>query len=488
MGDTLTRGPTTIETISEKAKAKRDKVFRVFSLSSAVSDAKSGKSAKQETRVFHADVTAEMDKRLGFQTPLASTCKSLNLQNPWVKPEIIVAIEVTTAASLWALIEDNRLWEAAQADARSNCIDKNLAIYAGKINDSAKGVVDRLVGYVSLMHAAQIDALEPDILADLAADLTAFGKQANRFIGYFVQRTGIEAKGAMENFICERKDIQKNVIKYRAAKTGAVVMDVGLIAGHAAHAAASFGATAALAIIAIVRNVIDIVQIVAKGIMDLEDMAKVIKKEIAFIKAAFDKDESSRALNNFKESVLGVIKGVLKIEIASVDTCRQHIKDYQHKIRALEISYDELGFELTRLEKTMQAYANALNSKDGQALPPKNRQGLATVINESEFAWKAVAKRVESKTEALATANTNVTGWDADLNALEKVTSGWTKYISKLADFATSAGLGLGHIGSESVETAKEIADKHLKLILEGATLVMEVINDNLLEKLQEAD
>ena len=475
--------------VSEKVAAKRDKVFRIFALRSAVADAKGGDASGQETRTYEIDVSDDLEKRLGsLRTQLATACKTLNLQTPYPNPpQVEVKIDVTSASTIWALVDENLIWEKAQQRAFDACITKNLDLYAGKIFDAAREVLGNLNRYITLSAVTQTE-LPQEILDELAEELDTFATQANRHIENFVQRTGNEAGAEMVNFIRKQKNTEKAVIKYRGAKIGFVFMDSALIGGHIAHAAASFGATAPLAIIAIVRQSLDIATIVTKAVLKLDQMADYIEKELALIVKGYSGDAKSKAGNNIKETILGAVKGVLNLEVPSVDVCDTHIGDYEHKMRALAVSFNEAGFEIARVKKAMENYAALLNSADGQQFTPKQRKACTRLIDATEAAYLDISKRITGKEAALKTAADNVARWRGALSTLEKATSKWTKVVPKLASLVTGLGLGMGHIGGEHVETAAEISDRTLKLILEAVTELMEGINDYLLEKIGEAE
>lgn len=447
----------------------------------AVRKSDSGKKSAQETRVFPIDVSADMEKRLGsLRNDLASSCAAVGLDSPlpdrW---QVEIDIEVTAATAIWQLIDDNKIWEAAQNKAFSSCIDRNVAHYLDRIAGAGTALRGELNRYSELSVAMQTP-LPTEITDQLADEMTTFIARANSWIDSMQERISSEAGEEAIAFIKQQLKIERDIMKYRTGKVAIVLIDSGLISGHIAHAVASFGATAPLAIIAIIRLGIEIATIAIKAVVKMDMLADFIETQIAAVAKYWSDSKNKKSLLNrlrvnTLETISGALKGATNLDVTSIEACKTLINDYQHKLNVLTATFNDLGGQLMRLETVMQAYAEILNGFSAR-LTSKQKATVIGIIEGARETYEAIvvtAFGTKGKEARITAGKDNILRWTGELEEIEEVTSDFTKWVPKLVGLATSAGLGLGHIGGEHVETAKEIGERTLKLIGEAITVLV---------------
>jgi hypothetical protein len=476
------------QALDDAAKANRKsavekctRVYSAFNLMKATRQAEKGKKSSQETRSFPIDISGDMEKRLGgLRNDLASSCAAVGLTSPlpdrW---QVVVDIDVTAAGAIWQAIDANRIWEAAQNAAFSACIDRNVNGTLDRIYKAGADYRSQLNVYAALATAWET-AMPAEVTEQLTDDMTTFVSYANSAIENMTRRIELEAGAEAVAFVGKQLRLETDIMKYRAGKVAIVLIDSGVISGHIAHAAASFGATAPLAIIAIVRLVIEIGTIAVKAVVKMNTLAAFIETQIAAV-AKYWSDEKNKksVLNRLRvntlETIAGALKGLTNLDVTSIEACKTLINDYQHKLNVLTATFNDLGGELMRLQNVMLAYAGVLNAFSAR-LTREQKATVNRVINGAESTYKAVwlaAFGTEGKEARIKIGTGNVTRWTGQLDEIEEVTSGFTKWVPKLVSIATSAGLGLGHIGGEHVETVKEAGEKTLKLIGEAITVLV---------------
>jgi hypothetical protein len=471
------------------AGKKADEIFGIaLDLRKAVNDADSSKDSKKETRTFGIDISADMEKKLGsLRDDLARSCSAVGLTSPlpdrW---EGTFDIEVTTGKAIWALIDGNKFWDRAQNEAFAACRDHAAADYLERIRKSGVDLRGQLNEYAGL--AAAVQAELPEEMKDtLRKEMAGFVAGANTALESMRQRIEIDAGKEALDFIKKQLQLEKDIIKYRSGKSAIVLIDSGMIAGHIAHAAASFGATAPLAIIAIVRLVVEIVQIAAKALADLDQLEMAINKEIDLVCEYWsDSDNKKGFMAKLKASAMetmsGLLSGVTNIEFPSVQAVKTLLNDYRHKLNVLTKTYNDLGAELARLQRVMEAYTAILN-KFSKRMTGEQKKAVTTLIDSAgavyeELYGKAVGK--DGKSARISNGEENLKIWTTALAKIEEVTNKYTKFVAKGAKVLTSAALGLGSLGGDLahlVGTAVDNADM-VGHLAEIASVKLEMMGD----------
>jgi hypothetical protein len=346
------------------ASKKLDHVFgNVLNPGSALTSSAKGKSSKKTTRLFPVNVSDAAESALGsLRKDLKRSCNAVGLPFPLLDQfEITFEVEITTGTAIWDLIEANKFWELAQTESLAACRDTIAPVYFGNIHTAGVELRNSLNQYAGL--AKMLEAQLPDdILQSLQADIDQFIAVTVNQTKSMRQAIGIAAADSAVEFLATQLKIEKAIFKYRAGKSGIVIIDLGLIAGHIAHMAASFGGTAPLAIIACVRLIIDIGQIAEKAVRDLEGIGKRIDWELGVVKEYWagkkddaaqpnDEDEASRKKAstseklkaNGMEALTSIIAGVTNIDVPSVDALDTLLHDYQHKLNVLTKTFTTLG-------------------------------------------------------------------------------------------------------------------------------------------------
>jgi hypothetical protein len=486
--------------VKQQAKSKKDRLFAIRPLQGALADVKSGETASMVARTFTYD--EEMTK--GFAVHLGPifsdidrACtqiikavkevdpdKVFQLQSPGKTPPAqTFSVTVTTAASIWKLMDDNERWKREQEEAFKKILGERIAGCCSKIKTVAEDVKTAVYHYTTLMSILHAEP-EQKYLDEVNFSLSNFAIEVKQQLTGCQNWTGISFGTWLTNHIREQKNAEKAIIKVRAGKTGFVILDSGLIAGHAAHAAASFGATAPLAIIAIVRQALDIAQIVGKSAASIDTLAKAITKEIKLVVDFYSADKPEAIAT---EVILNGIKGVLGVDVPSVATCNDHITEYEHKIRTLSSSYNQLQRELADWKRLLGNYQTLMKSQEAaKDMSATQRQEWIAMIASATKSYLALMACADDKDRRIDEAKQNVVDWKTTLSTVEEKTGKWAKYVAKAVGLATSAGLGLGHIGGEAIDGAAAAVEHTHKLLIEMGVVLTEDFTAPLLDKLQE--
>jgi hypothetical protein len=481
--------------VKKSAKSKKERLFGIRLLQGAIADVKAGEPGSMVARTFSYDkeVTEGLEKRLGpiFRyvndacMQITKEFPQLALQSPGkTVPPQQFSVTVTTTASIWKLLDDNERWKRAQGEAFKTILDERVTNCGIKVSKAGDAVKEDAAKYITIANILQA---EPDkIYLDSINDgLAVFATEIRQQIAACEKWTGINFASWMTGFIREQKNAEKAIIQVRVAKSGAVVLDSGLIAGHAAHAAASFGATAPLAIIAIVRQSLDIVNIVGKAAMRIDSLAKVISKEIKLVVNYYAADKPAAVGT---EIVLNAVKGVLGVDVPSVATCNEHITEYEHKIRTLSSSYNQLQRELADMKRVLDGYKQLMKFDEAKGMTADQRREWIALIASVTKSYLALEASGDDKDRRIDEAEKNVVDWRETLSTIEEKTGKWQKYVAKGVALATSAGLGLGHVGGEAIDGAAAAVEHTHKLLIEMGTVLTEGFADPLLDRLREAE
>lgn len=479
----------------KSAKSKKDRLFSIRLLQGALSEVKSGEPGSMVARTFTFDreVTEGLEKRLGpilryvddACTQIIREFPHLKLQSPGkTLPAQQFSVTVTTAAAIWKLMDDNERWQREQGEAFKKILEERVTTCAAKISKAGETVKEEVARYITVANILQAEP-EQKYLDAINDSLGVFAIEIRQQIATCEKWTGINFGTWLTNYIRAQKNAEKAIIQVRAAKSGIVVLDSGLIAGHVAHAAASFGATAPLAIIAIVRQSLDIVHIVGKAAMSINSLAKVITKEIKLVVDYYSADKAEAVGT---EIVLNAVKGVLGVDVPSVATCNDHIKEYEHKIRTLSSSYNQLQRELSEMKRVLDGYKKLMKFDEAKGMPADQRREWIALIASTTEAYLALLTCADDKDRRIDEAEQNVVGWRETLSTIEEKTGKWAKYVAKATALATSAGLGLGHVGGEAIDGVAAVADHTHKLLIEMGTVLIEGFSEPLLDRLQEVE
>ena len=114
------------------------------------------------------------------------------------------------------------------------------------------------------------------------------------------------------------------------------------------------------------------------------------------------------------------------------------------------------------------------------------RQEWIAMIASATKSYLALMACADDKDRRIDEAKQNVVDWKTTLSTVEEKTGKWAKYVAKAVGLATSAGLGLGHIGGEAIDGAAAAVEHTHKLLIEMGVVLTEDFTAPLLDKLQE--
>lgn len=479
--------------LSKSKEKKKQKVFGFFKVRGAVSSRKEADS--QASRKLTLDVSDAAEKALGgLRQELATAARFLRLEPPLLDQfQATFEIEVTTGAAIWQAIENNRFWEEAQLEAVRYASDEIAPKHLDLIRNRGVKLRKELVDWANVVGIVKTE-LPADVAKALEGETTGFvasiEKDKNRMIRH-IQKGSAEY---LVNFMKQQLKLEKDIIKYKAGKSGIVIINLGLIAGHIAHMAASFGATSPLAIVAIIRLSVEIGQIAEKALNDLEGIAARIDSFVKIVEKGWldRKNEASKVQATSMEALAGVVKGLTKIEVPSLETIEGLLNDYQHKLNILTKSFNDLGAVIGKLRIVLDAYITILNTYTKQ-MSAEQKKTLQSLIDASEVSYHALLNKGlggGGKKQRMDTAKTNMAGWDKKIKAIEEQTSSWTQYVAKGVGLATSLGLSVGAATGEMLELinkAHELTAQLAEAVHDNAVDLIESLSEKLPEALAEA-
>jgi hypothetical protein len=449
---------------------KADEVFgTLLQMRRAVNSAKKNDESKQLARTIVINVAQTAEQKLGtLRQQLAASCSAFQIPCPLLDGfEASFEIEVVAGTGIWVLIDANKFWEQTYSETVSTCRDQIAAKYLDEMHADGADLVKSLDMWNDIAGESG-NGLSDKMMSEMYGRVREFGMSANVVVEKMKSEIELAAGKKALEFVQKQLKIEKNIMKYRAGKSAIVVIDTGLIAGHIAHMVASFGATSPLAIIACVRLIGEIGTIAVKAALTLEQIGKYIEGEIEIVAGFWGSrnDDASKAQASGMEILSGVLAGLTNLELPSVQSLKTHINDYQHKLNILTKSFNDLGFQLTRLQRLMEGYTGVLN-KYSKQMTAKQKAQVNELINGAEAVYTAMMEKAMGgggKASRMAKAVDNIATWKDEIKDLDEVTAKWTKWVSKTTKVITSAGLGLGNLGGELATLTHELAAKSAEL------------------------
>jgi hypothetical protein len=477
------------ETTNKTLTREKEKLFEIRLLKGAIDETKSGNSMVDKPYKYDDDATE------AFQTGLKDIfiaiddgCARLNNAAGRVvmeslgriPPDFNFEFVVTTGETIWVLIEQNARWQREWKVAFKSILNSEIGGACKEIIAIGTSLMNAIDCCITLGPTTPTGQ---KFLANIPGDLIEFRDVVQRQAVLCTQSSAVMCSEWLLNYIRREKNDAKAIIKVRAGKGLALFMDVGVIGGNIAHTVLSFGGTAPLAILSIVRQCIDIVQIGVLTALAMDDLAKLINIEVdAAVKYYSSKKGKAIGI----EIVANVAQGVLNADfMPSISTCNKFIEEYEHKTRALKSSYNQLQHHIARMNMQMGVHKKVVKTQEWQDASPESRKAMIEIMAQCTKTYLEFDLVAQDKDGRIDIAIANVADWHERLADLEKKTGKYTKYISKGVSFITSAGLGMGHVGGEAVETAAEIAHKTVNLIIESQVVVAEGLGETLMEMLR---
>jgi hypothetical protein len=398
-------------------------------------------------------------------------------------PPLQIVVSLQAEEAVWTAIEANWKWEDQVTRSMFERVDAGMAKLASelvRILVLAENDIPPVSEPVSPKVQKAIDGIWARCTEDCAERMNGFG-----------ERVAEETADEMRELIADLKEVKSDVRTYRFIAGARVVKNIVLIAGNIAHAAASWGATSPLAIIAIARSCVEIGHIVAKGMMNADQMGEWVKIDLLEIQAAYSDDKGGKTRNNVIEVITNAVNGVMNLELPSVRSCKIHIKDYDHDVNVIDIDYARLGEKLKKLSEEMTSLHGKVAAADNATQPLHKNMSNADAVKQFTATIEKMNKGFDGLFTTLPELEKQIAHYREKSakwrEALESYQVGeWTKYVTLVASIATDAGLGMGHVSGEHVETAAEIASQHLKEGLEATTIFLSGASDTFLEVIGE--
>jgi len=467
----------------KKLRREKEKLFSIRLFGNALGDIEydadgTAQPAGGDDAMLHdesydlsAQIDAVMQARLGKAfADLHKLCSAINSKAPQpillspgpTPPAVDFTFTVTTSAAIWKLIEENARWSKDRDEEFAAIVQDRAGKCCARILDASAAVKSDLDKYHWMLDATG-QRPEQKYLDQIDDSMALFRGACEQQVD--VAKAWVESQFGTWLYARVRQEHKnaKAIIATRGRKGAKVAIAGGVIGGHIAHAAASWGATAPLAFIGIMRQSVEIGFIVVRAGMSMKTLAKEINGRVNWLVAKYAGDK--KVLKGI-ESLLNLAKGVTGIETPSLDSCKDLIEEYEHKILTLEASYNQLQRELAKATGLLD-FAKAELKRNAATLAQADIDAAMRLIIETRQTCTKLEDVSQDKDDRVQQARQNVEVWNAKLDQIAIDVGRGQKLITAIGTLTVSVAAGSGEsigAGADAIDAGKSAIEATVEM------------------------
>ena len=184
---------------------------------------------------------------------------------------------------------------------------------------------------------------------------------------------------------------------------------------------------------------------------------------------------SGKAAAIAEEVVVNTLTGIVVLDVVpNVDSCNDNIKYYEHKIRTLISSYNQLAREAVELRKSIEETKREMSVNEQFNQGPDIKQVCIDIIVAQTKSLLEIEGVAQDKDDRIREAESNVEKWTGMLSQLKAKVGPVGKITKIVAKSITSAGTGLGTVGGEVVQGVAHAAEHTHEMIIEMGNVIVE--------------
>ncbi len=263
-----------------------------------------------------------------------------------------------------------------------------------------------------------------------------------------MEQAGHDMAAEVDRLFEDYKKGQDGLRDFRIKSGAKITMNGVAIVGAVAVTAATHGALAPAGIVAIARSGIVITQECAKLATTADQIARYIQGELKLLgefmsKNMKDASTMKKVKQSGKEIGLGVLSGLLGVEIPNLKNCKGHIEVHKVDIAKLDHESHELAKTIHGAYDEQVRWEAKVDKAKAELLPKK--------LEKAQSGAKAAAKILHNLLEATVKVNQGVERANARqivfekaLNAMATGVPDWVGYVQTAVTLGVDVGLAVG--------------------------------------------